>query len=105
MSSKLVTIVVPSYNQGIFLDKCLDSIFAQNIPVEVFVMDGGSKDNTLEVIKKWEYKLQGWRSRKDEGQSAAINEGMKLGTAPYCCWLNSDDYFLEDSLSLLLDSM
>ena len=105
MPSKLVTIVVPSYNQGVYLDQCLDSIFAQNIPVEVFVMDGGSTDNTLEVIKKWEYKLEGWRSRKDEGQSAAINEGMKLGTAPYCCWLNSDDYFLDDSLSLLLDSM
>jgi glycosyltransferase involved in cell wall biosynthesis len=105
MSSKLVTIVVPSFNQGIYLDKCLDSIFAQNIPVEVFVMDGGSTDNTLEVIKKWENRLAGWKSRKDEGQSAAINEGMKLGTAPYCCWLNSDDYFLEDSLSLLLDSM
>jgi hypothetical protein len=105
MSSKLVTIVVPSYNQGMYLDKCLNSIFAQNIPVEVFVMDGGSTDNTLQVIKKWEYKLKGWRSRKDEGQSAAINEGMNLGTAPYCCWLNSDDYFLEDSLTLLLNSM
>jgi hypothetical protein len=105
MISKLVTIVVPSYNQGIFLDQCLDSIFSQNIPVEVFVMDGGSTDNTLEVIKKWENKIEGWRSRKDEGQSAAINEGMKMGNAPYCCWLNSDDYFLEDGLSILLDRM
>jgi len=105
MISKLVTIVVPSYNQGIFLDQCLYSIFSQNIPVEVFVMDGGSTDNTLEVIKKWENKLEGWRSRKDEGQSAAINEGMKMGNAPYCCWLNSDDYFLENGLSILLDRM
>ena len=100
MTSKLVTIVVPSFNQGIYLDKCLDSIFSQNIPVEVFVMDGGSTDITLEVIKKWELKLAGWRSRKDEGQSAAINEGMKMGTAPFCCWLNSDDYFLENCLSI-----
>ena len=105
MGSKLVTIVVPSFNQGIYLDKCLDSIFSQNIPVEVFVMDGGSTDITLEVIKKWELKLAGWRSRKDEGQSAAINEGMKMGTAPFCCWLNSDDYFLENCLSILLERM
>lgn len=105
MNLKQVTIVVPSYNQGMFLNQCLDSIFSQNIPVEVFVMDGGSTDNTLEIIKKWEDKLAGWRSRKDEGQSAAINEGMKLGKAPFCCWLNSDDYFLENGLITLLDRM
>lgn len=98
----LITVVVPSYNQGKFLDKCLSSIFSQNLPLEVFVMDGGSTDNTIEVIKKWESKIQKWRSCPDDGQSAAINEGMKLGMAPYCCWLNSDDFFLDDALARLV---
>ncbi len=98
----LITVVVPSFNQGNFLDKCLSSIFSQNVPIEVFVMDGGSTDNTIEVIKKWDSKIQKWRSYKDNGQSAAINEGMKWGSAPFCCWLNSDDYFLDDALSVLV---
>jgi len=101
----LITVVVPSYNQGDFLDKCLTSIFCQNLPLEVFVMDGGSTDNTIDVIKKWESKIQKWRSCADDGQSAAINEGIKWGTAPYCCWLNSDDFFLNDALNVLVKSM
>ncbi len=101
-ANALITVVVPSYNQGNFLDKCLESIFFQNLPVEVFVMDGGSTDNTLEVIKKWESKIQRWRSYKDDGQSAAINEGMRWGSAPYCCWLNSDDFFLNNALNTLV---
>lgn len=105
MKSPLVTIAVPSYNQGKFLDAALESIFAQGVPVEVFVMDGGSTDGTLEVIKKWEPFLAGWRSRPDEGQSAAINEGIALGSAPYVAWLNSDDYYLPGGLKALLAAL
>jgi len=89
----LVTIAVPSCNQGRFLDDALTSIFEQQLPVEVFVMDGGSTDNSIEIIRKWEGQLAGWRSHKDGGQAAAINEGIALGRAPYVCWLNSDDWF------------
>ncbi|WP_220741511.1 glycosyltransferase family 2 protein, partial [Shewanella algidipiscicola] len=103
MNSKpLITVVVPSYNQGRFLECNLESIFAQDIPVEVFVIDGGSDDCSLEIIKKYEHKLAGWRSHPDNGQSAAINEGVKLGTAPYVCWLNSDDFFYPNGLKALL---
>jgi glycosyltransferase involved in cell wall biosynthesis len=87
-----VTVAVPSFNQGRFLDRCLESIFAQEVLCEVFVLDGGSSDGTREVIERWAPRLAGWRSHKDEGQAAAINEGVARGRAPYVCWLNSDDW-------------
>lgn len=102
MTRPLVTIAVPSYNQGKYLEDALISIFSQNVPVEVFVMDGGSTDNSLEIIYKWRHVLSGWRSYSDEGQSAAINEGIAQGIAPYVCWLNSDDWFLPGALEKLL---
>jgi glycosyltransferase involved in cell wall biosynthesis len=105
MTKPLVTIAVPSFNQGRFLDEALTSIFEQNVPVEVFVLDGGSSDNSVDVIRKWEHKLSGWRSHADTGQAAAINEGIAQGVAPYVCWLNSDDWFLPGGLLKLLDEL
>jgi len=101
----LVTVVVPSYNQGRFLDDALTSIFEQNVAVEVFVVDGGSSDNSISVIRKWEHKLAGWRSYADNGQAAAINEGIAQGKAPYVCWLNSDDWFVSGGLEKLLEEL
>jgi glycosyltransferase involved in cell wall biosynthesis len=99
----LITVVVPSLNQGNYLDKALSSIFEQNVSVEVFLMDGGSTDNSLKIINKWKNKLCFWRSHKDNGQASAINEGVALGSAPYICWLNSDDWFLPEGLVTLLN--
>lgn len=105
MTSPLVTIAVPSFNQGDFLHAALGSIFTQNIPVEVFVLDAGSSDHSVEVIKRWAPQLAGWRSRKDAGQAAAINEGVRSGSAPYVCWLNSDDYYLAGGLMRLVTAL
>jgi len=102
MPDPLVTVVVPSFNQGLFLEEALASIFAQDVPVEVFVLDGGSMDNSPAIIERYAPRLAGWRSQADAGQAAAINEGVSRGTAPYVCWLNSDDYFLSGGLAALV---
>ena len=101
----LVTVAVPSFNQGRYLEQALESIFAQGVPVEVFVADGGSTDNTVEVIRRFEPRLAGWRSNADAGQSAAINEAIARGTAPFVCWLNSDDWWLPGGLAKLLAAL
>lgn len=105
MREPLVTIAVPSFNQGRFLDEALTSIFQQDVPVEVFVLDGGSSDNSLDIIRKWEHRLAGWRSSVDDGQAAAINEGISQGKAPYVCWLNSDDWYLPGGLAKLVKEL
>lgn len=105
MLKPLITIAIPSFNQGQFLDDALTSIFQQEIPTEVFILDGGSSDNSLEIIHKWKHRLAGWRSNKDNGQAAAINEGIAQGQAPYVCWLNSDDWFLPGGLAKLVNEL
>jgi glycosyltransferase involved in cell wall biosynthesis len=105
VTTPLVTVAVPSFNQGKFLDQALTSIFSQDVPVEVFVLDAGSTDETLEVIQKWRHKLAGFRSHQDAGQASAINEGIAMGTAPYVCWVNSDDWLLPSGLKTLVDAI
>jgi len=101
----LVTLVIPSLNQGRFLEAALQSVFSQGVPVEVFVQDGGSTDESLEILRRWAPRLAGWRSGPDSGQSSAINSGAALGTAPYVAWLNADDCYLGDGLARLLDGL
>src|SRR6202790_838572 len=101
----VVTIAVPSYNQGSFLQDALTSVFDQGFPVEVFVADAGSTDGSVDVIKTFESRLAGWRSHADRGQATAINEGIARGTAPYVGWLNSDDTLLGGGLKRLVDTL
>lgn len=101
----LVTLVIPSLNQGRFLEAALQSVFSQGVPVEVFVQDGGSTDESLEILRRWAPRLAGWRSGPDSGQSSAINSGVALGAAPYVAWLNADDCYLGDGLARLLDGL
>lgn len=105
MTDPVVTIAVPSFNQGAFLDDALSSIFAQGVAVEVFVLDGGSTDGSVEIIKGWSDRLAGWRSQRDRGQAAAINEGIVRGRAPFVAWLNSDDWLLPGALVRLLETL
>jgi len=102
MADARVTVAMPSFNQGAFLHEALQSLFAQDLPIEVFVADGGSTDNSLDIIRQWAPRLAGWRSHPDEGQAAAINGCVAQGSAPYVCWLNSDDWLLPGALSKLI---
>ncbi|MBK1647756.1 glycosyltransferase [Rhabdochromatium marinum] len=100
-----ITLAVPSFNHGRYLDQALRSIFEQACPVEVFLMDAGSSDETATVIERWQHRLSGWRSAPDAGQAAAINEGIARGRAPYVGWLNSDDWLLPGGLQQLLHAL
>ncbi len=101
----LVTIAVPSLNQGRFLEQALESIEQQDVPVEVYVADAGSTDETLGVLERWSHRLAGWRSHPDTGQASAINESIAKGCAPYVGWLNSDDLMLPGMLRRLVDAL
>ena len=98
MTEPLVTVVIPSLNQAKFLPAAIESALTQSVATEIFVMDGGSTDGSLAIIEGYEDDLAGWVSAPDGGQAAAINGGIALGTAPFVCWLNSDDILLEDGL-------
>jgi glycosyltransferase involved in cell wall biosynthesis len=95
-----LSVVVPSFNQGQFLRHTLESIFRQGYPgLEVLVVDGGSTDDSLDVIRAYEPRLAFWRSQPDGGQAAAINEGVRRATGELVAWLNSDDFYLEGALA------
>ncbi|GIP06883.1 glycosyl transferase family 2 [Paenibacillus lautus] len=100
-----VAVVVPNLNQGRYLGQALESIIAQdNITYYIAVMDAGSDDNSVEVIRKYEKHIEFWRSHPDDGQAAAINEGVeRLPHSDYVCWLNADDVFLEDGLVRMIN--
>jgi glycosyltransferase involved in cell wall biosynthesis len=94
-----ISIVVPSYNQGRFLEETLRSILLQNYPsIELIIIDGGSKDESVGIIKKYEPWIKYWVSEKDKGQSDAINKGFARATGDIVTWLCSDDLFTEGTL-------
>jgi hypothetical protein len=94
-----ITIVTPSFNQGEFLEECIDSVLGQNYPnLEYIVMDGGSSDNSVAIIKKYEKHIAFWQSKPDDGQYYAINEGFRRGTGDFMAWLNSDDKYHAGAL-------
>jgi glycosyltransferase involved in cell wall biosynthesis len=88
-----ISIVTPSYNQGQFIEETILSVFNQNYPnLEYIIIDGGSTDNSVEIIKKYADKLKYWVSEKDRGQAHAIIKGLEYCTGEIFNWLNSDDY-------------
>ncbi len=94
-----ISIVTPSYNQGIFLEKTIRSILLQGYPnLEYVVIDGGSTDNSIKTIKKYEPWITHWESKKDKGQAHAINKGFSKTTGTLINWINSDDYLLPNAL-------
>jgi glycosyltransferase involved in cell wall biosynthesis len=93
-----ITIVMPSLNQGKYIEEAIQSILNQNYDnLEYLVCDGGSTDRTLDILKRYEDRLQWW-SEKDRGQADAINKGLKKATGEIVCYLNSDDTLEPGSL-------
>jgi glycosyltransferase involved in cell wall biosynthesis len=92
-----ISIVTPSFNQGQFLEETIRSVLLQGYPdIEYIIIDGGSTDNSVEIIKKYEPWLAYWVSEPDRGQSHAINKGFERSTGEIMAWLNSDDMFLPE---------
>jgi glycosyltransferase involved in cell wall biosynthesis len=94
-----ITVVTPSFNQGRFIEETMRSVLLQGYPnLEYVVIDGGSTDESVEVIKRYSPWLSYWVSEKDRGQSHAINKGMSHATSDIVAWLNSDDLYLPSAL-------
>jgi glycosyltransferase involved in cell wall biosynthesis len=95
-----ISIVTPSYNQGQFIEETIRSVLLQGYPnLEYIIMDGGSTDHTLEIIKKYEPWLTYWESQSDRGQAHAINKGLRRVTGSVFNWLNSDDLLTPGALA------
>lgn len=100
-----VTVITPSLNQGRYLKECIASVIAQGYPnLEYFVIDGGSNDETLSVIRENEQFIDYWVSEPDRGQSDAINKGLRRATGELVCWLNADDYFLPSAIDRITEA-
>ena len=90
-----ISIVIPSLNQGRFLERTILSVLNQNYPkCELVIIDGGSTDCTLEIITQYGKEIAYWISGKDAGQSDAINKGMRIATGDFIGWQNADDIYL-----------
>lgn len=99
-----ISIITPSYNQGQFIEKTILSVINQpHDDIEYIIIDGGSTDNTVEVIKKYEDKIAYWCSEKDSGQSDALNKGFAKATGDVVAWINSDDYYEEGVFNDVLE--
>jgi ubiquinone/menaquinone biosynthesis C-methylase UbiE len=94
-----ISVVTPSFNQGQFLEECIDSVLSQDYPnLEYIIMDGGSSDNSVEIIKKYAKHLAYWQSKPDGGQYHALDDAFRRTTGDIMAWLNSDDKYHPGSL-------
>lgn len=103
MTSPKVSIITPSYNQGRFIEDTILSILNQNYPnLEHIVIDGGSSDNTIEILQRYTHIK--WISERDRGQSDAFNKGLKLAGGEIIGWLNSDDLYADSAIQKVVQA-
>lgn len=101
----LVSIITPSYNQGKFIKNTIDSVLSQDYPrIEYIVVDGGSTDDTIDILKEYGDKIH-WISEKDKGQADAINKGFKMAKGEYVAWLNSDDIYEPECIKKAVEAL
>ena len=98
-----ISIVTPSYNQGRFIEETIRSVLFQGYPnLEYIIIDGGSKDETLKILKKYTKEVK-WVSEPDNGQSDALNKGFKMAKGEIIGWLNADDTYTPDAVKTAVD--
>jgi glycosyltransferase involved in cell wall biosynthesis len=104
-TTPLISVVVPSFQQSVFLEDCLRSILDQDYPnKEVIVIDGGSTDGSVDIIRRFENRLSYWQSAADKGQANAVNLGWARARGEILGWVNSDDRYTTGALRAVADA-